>query len=403
MRGVTDVKQALWAIALVSIAGLSLAACEKAQEKPVDSGEVISAIPDTGAAAAGGGGGTGVGAAAGGDTAIGTGASAGKDTASGSGSSVRGGAFGGKGATGQGRAASGGGASGRVVARVGVGGAVTAGKGTATVVFQTTPPGARITLLAGDGKAVSEATSSAAVVLPAGSYAWEVEMAGYLTDKSGSERLVLTAGENDTVRVVLTAMGDRRQILNKADEAFDARRCGEAVRLYSEIPKPAEISGAVGSEWVNVQMRIAQCSIETRDWENALEAIALVKASRPRDWSATYYQGQVQCQMKEFDRGSVTLRDLKGLQGILAAEDYRAVLLLSTYGVATCNRLEYESIDSPLRAQDQLELFLSDYTQFLDGAKRLQARGGFPSAFKRELDQALKSATSNYAKYAPKP
>jgi len=233
-------------------------------------------------------------------------------------------------------------------------------KGSGTVVFQTTPPGARVALFAKDGKPAVVVVGGDPVTLSEGAYSWAVEMTGYLSDRSGSERFVLTAGKSDTVRVALTAVGDRKQILNKADEFFDARRCTEAVRWYSEIAKPAEMSGIVGTEWVSIQMRIAQCSIETKDWENAEEALALVRASRPRDWTATYYQGQLQCQRRQFDRGTATLRELKGLQGILSPEENRAVLLLSTYGVATCNRLEYESIESPVRAKDQLDLFLSD-------------------------------------------
>jgi hypothetical protein len=274
--------------------------------------------------------------------------------------------------------------------------------GMANIIFKTTPPGAHVRLLAKDGTVVGEVTSPNPMQVQAGTYVWEVDLTGYLPDKSGTERVVLSAGKTDTVSVALNPIGDVKTVRDRADKAFATRGgCSEAVRLYESIPKPAEMNSALGTDWVTGQMRVAQCSMELREWNKALDALSVVKGARPREWTASYMEGQVYCQMGQYEKGSTTLRDLKGSNlGSLSTGARQAASLLSTYGVATCDRLEYEASGQPERNKDQLELFLGEYEEFISGAEKLQARPGFPADYARELTNALKSAKDNFAKHS---
>ena len=193
---------------------------------------------------------------------------------------------------------------------------------------------------------------------------------------------------------------ERPALLLAADRAFATRSgCSEAVRGYASFPKPADLSSADGSDWVNAQLRIAQCSMELREWARSLEAIANVKSARTREWSAPYFEGHVYCQMGQFERGTKAFRDMSGLLGTLSTGARQAVTLLSKYGMATCDRLDYEVSRQPERNRDQLELFLGEYEEFLTGAERLQSGAGFPAEYAREFASAIKSARDHVAKY----
>lgn len=205
----------------------------------------------------------------------------------------------------------------------------------------------------------------------------------------------------DTATVAVPRAAERAPFLKDADRAFGSRAgCGEAVRLYATLPKPADLAGAPGSEWVTTQLRIAQCSMEMREWTRSLDALANVKSARPREWSATYFEGQVYCQIGQYERGTKTFRDLNGLMGTLGTSARQAVSLLSKFGAATCDRLDYESSRQPERDKDQLDLFLGEYEEFIRGAESLQARSGFPGEYARELSAALKSARDHSVKHS---
>ncbi|MCC6243143.1 MAG: hypothetical protein IT353_09895 [Gemmatimonadaceae bacterium] len=200
--------------------------------------------------------------------------------------------------------------------------------------------------------------------------------------------------------VATRATRERAPILLAADRAFATRSgCSEAVRAYSSFPKPSDLSGPDGADWVTAQLRIAQCSMELREWARSLEAIANVKAARTREWSAPYFEGHVYCQMGQFERGTKAFRDMSGLLGTLSTGARQAVTLLSKYGMATCDRLDYEVSRQPERNRDQLELFLGEYEEFLTGAERLQSGSGFPAEYAREFASALKSARDHVNKY----
>jgi len=212
--------------------------------------------------------------------------------------------------------------------------------------------------------------------------------------------VVSPAAAVDTSRTQRPAR-ERSEVLLSADRAFASRSgCSEAVRLYASVPRPTDLNGPDGTDWVTAQLRTAQCSIELREWTRALDAIALVKASRPREWSAAYFEGHVYCQMGQFDRGTKAFRDLTGLMGTLGTGARQAVTLLSKYGTATCDRMDYEASRQPERNKDQLELFLGEYEEFLKGADRIQATGGVPSEYAREVSLALKSARDHVTKYS---
>lgn len=208
----------------------------------------------------------------------------------------------------------------------------------------------------------------------------------------------------DSARVSAVAAArparERSAMLVAADRAFATRSgCSEAVRGYASFPKPSDLSGADGSDWVTAQLRIAQCSMELREWARSLEAIANVKSARTREWSAPYFEGHVYCQMGQFERGTKAFRDMSGLLGTLSTGARQAVTLLSKYGMATCDRLDYEVSRQPERNRDQLELFLGEYEEFLTGAERVQASAGFPAEYAREFASAIKSARDHVAKY----
>ncbi len=212
--------------------------------------------------------------------------------------------------------------------------------------------------------------------------------------------MVAPAAAVDTSRAPHPAR-ERSAVLISADRAFASRSgCSEAVRLYASVPRPSDINGPDGTDWVTAQLRTAQCSIELREWTRALDAIALVKASRPREWSAAYFEGHVYCQMGQFDRGTKAFRDLTSLMGTLGTGARQAVTLLSKYGTATCDRLDYEASRQPERNKDQLELFLGEYEEFLKGADRIHSNGGVPTEYAREVSSALKSARDNVTKYS---
>lgn len=209
-----------------------------------------------------------------------------------------------------------------------------------------------------------------------------------------------TAAGLDTARTP-RPVRERSAALLSADRAFASRSgCSEAIRLYASVPRPSDINSPDGTDWVGAQLRTAQCSIELREWMRALDAIALVKASRPREWSAAYFEGHVYCQMGQFDRGTKAFRDLTSLLGTLGTGARQAVTLLSKYGTATCDRLDYEASRQPERNKDQLELFLGEYEEFLKGADRMQSTGGVPTDYAREVSSALKSARDNVTKYS---
>ena len=212
--------------------------------------------------------------------------------------------------------------------------------------------------------------------------------------------IVSTSSVPDTLSATVVRPIERAQFLKDADRAFVSRAgCADASRLYAALAKPADLTGAVGSEWVTAQLRIAQCSMELREWTRSLEALANVKSARPREWSAPYFEGQTYCQMGQYERGTKTFRDLNGLMGTLATGARQAVSLLSKFGTATCDRLDYEASRQPERDKDQLDLFLGEYEEFIRGAEALQARTGLPAEYAKELSSALKSARDYSAKY----
>ncbi len=267
----------------------------------------------------------------------------------------------------------------------------------ATFTFETTPPGAIVRLIGRDGQVI-QGVSPAQLAVPPGSYKWEVELNGYVPDQSGASRVIVGAGESEKVRVPLTALGDRKQILERAQKAFaNVSTCDEAITLFEALTKPSEMNGQLGTEWVDSRLRIAQCGMALKDYDRALAAIADVRRERPRAWLASYYEAQIYCDIKNWRKGATSLNGLSGTYvGAMGVEERVTIPLLVSYQRAICDMKEYDELGQPERNKELLNRFLDKFDEFIDGAERLKSGRGFPAEYEQELTNALMSAKRLY-------
>ena len=271
--------------------------------------------------------------------------------------------------------------------------------GQRTVLFRTTPPGARIRLTSSAGAILEPTRANPALFsVPAGVYSWEVELAGYLPDRSGEKnRVDLLSKGADTLEVTLTPAVDRVSRMESANAAFNEDRCPQAIAIYQSIERPAEMGTDVGRTWLASRGRLAQCQRKLRQFDPAIATYNQILAAEPFQWNAKYELGGTRCEKKEFKQGADVLRELAGPYLNNVPQDRRpAVQALARYGRAICQLKDYQSQAQPDNHPELRDPAVRLFDEFIFAADKA-LKDGVPAEIKNMLTRALNDATTKRA------
>lgn len=247
-----------------------------------------------------------------------------------------------------------------------------------TIVFQTKPPGAKVRLIGTGGRFVEAPSATPAVfVVPADVYAWEVEMGGYLPDRSDERTKIDVVGQlADTIVLTLTTAGDWRAKLANANEAFTAKRCAEAITLYGSLERPAQMSSELGQTWLESRTRLAQCMRDLRQYPQAVAVFKQVLEVEPRQWGARYEMANTLCLARDYRQAASVYSDVgEGpLLNRVSSDRREAVQALARYGRGLCKFREWNASPQPERHPEMREPALRLLQEFVGMADEALSR-----------------------------
>jgi hypothetical protein len=260
------------------------------------------------------------------------------------------------------------------------------------VTVETTPAGARIRLRNRQDGKVYERVTNGVLRVPPGIYSWELELDGYMPDRSRERDLNLTVAASEKISRVLSP-ADGQEALAQADNAYQAGRCAEAVRLYTSVRRPEQLDGALGESYAQSRFRLAQCAQRVREYDDAMKAYVEVLAVAPGQWTAKYQLGRLHCDIGEYSKGRVHLRELEGsFLGKVPPAKKSTVQALARYASAGCQVREFTTKDHPDRYEDLKVSALAALEEFIAAGERLVRRGNVPSELTSQLNSAIADA-----------
>jgi len=246
-------------------------------------------------------------------------------------------------------------------------------------------------------RVVGEKASPARFEVDPGDYAWEVQRDGYLTDRSLARSISVMQKPADTVEVTLTPAGDVRGIVERADAAFRAGRCADAMELYDRVTPPADFRGEASMMWLESRFRYGQCAKREDEFDRALAAFKSILDVRRDQWAAKYEMGLTYCTARQYNDGLRNFREMEGpYLGGVSAEKKQAVRTLARYGSALCNHLDYERQEYPDRFADLRESTIGGFEEFLEAAEPIQGRA--PADAQATLRAAVQDAKRRLAR-----
>ncbi|MBK8056868.1 MAG: hypothetical protein IPK33_03000 [Gemmatimonadetes bacterium] len=259
-----------------------------------------------------------------------------------------------------------------------------------TVVVSTTPPGATVRLLDANG-VVAEGVSPHAFVVDPGDYGWEVQLEGYLRDRSLSRSIGVTQKPADTVQVELTPVGDMNDIVKRADSEYSKGNCGVAMDLYEQVARPAGMRGEASMIWLESRYRLGQCAKREQEYDKAQAAFRAILEVRRDQWPAKLELGLTACAARSYNDGLRSFREMEGpYLGGVSAEKKQAVRVLARYGAAVCNHQDYERQEFPDRFTDLRESTVGALEEFIEAADALE--GKVPADAQSTMRSALQDA-----------
>ena len=271
--------------------------------------------------------------------------------------------------------------------------------GQRTVLFRTNPPGARVRLVSGTGAVIEASRANPSLFqVPAGVYSWEVELAGYLADRSGQKNRVDVSDKTaDTVSLNLTPAGNVMSQLESGNSAFNEDRCPQAVAIYQNIERPGELASDVGRTWLASRGRMAQCQRKLHQLDNAIATYNVILAAEPFQWNAKYELGGTYCDKRDFRHGAETLREIGGAYLNNVPQDRRqAVQALAKYARGICQLKEYQSQAQPDSHPELRDPAVRSFDEFIFSAEKL-LKDGVPEGIKGMLTRAYNDATTKKA------
>jgi hypothetical protein len=263
--------------------------------------------------------------------------------------------------------------------------------GTAEVRFETSPAGASVVLRS--GKMTYNGTTPFTVKVPAGNYAWTVSKDGFLRDSSGSAGLQLVAAPR-TVSIALMNASDWSGIADKADTAFAAGNCEQAVPLYRSLDKPKERGSRTYERWAETRMKLGRCSQRLKDPAGAVEALKAARDDNPGgvNWRIVYELGIAQCSNLSFTEGRRTFGELDGqIRNRVSSENRPAMRALSYYGRAFCDYQDFESRTGTPPAALVAALD-DDFERFFKSAEAAKEQGAMSADVNKLLNEAIADA-----------
>lgn len=268
------------------------------------------------------------------------------------------------------------------------------GPGLRSARFETRPAGARVRLRDMEtGAVLDEGRTPATLQVPPGVYQWEVELDGYVEDRSYERPLDLENSSSATIRRTLLPLAWQAQV-TRGDEAYNAQDCSSAIRLYTGLDRPAQLDGRVGTIWAGTRLNLGLCYDREREFDRAVAAFSEVLQVLPGQWSAKYHLGRLSCTIGEYKAGRSHFSELEGpFLGRISADLKGTVQALARYGSARCLYQELLDKSQPERHDDLRFAAISGFQEFiLRGADLVEK--GVPANLRTPLDEALADARS---------
>ena len=263
--------------------------------------------------------------------------------------------------------------------------------GTAEVRFESTPAGAAVVLR--QGKSTFTGTTPFTTRVPAGTYSWLVDKEGYLPDSSAAGGLQLVAGPR-TVSIQLMNASDWSGIADKADAAFAAGNCDQAVPLYRSLDKPKERASRTYERWSLSRMQLSRCSQRLKDPAGAVEALRTARDDNPGavNWRIVYELGIAQCSNLSFTEGRRTFGELDGqIRNRVASENKPAMRALAHYGRAFCGFQDFEN-RTGTPPQALVMALEDDFERFFKSAEAAKEQGAMSAEVNTLLNEAIVDA-----------
>jgi hypothetical protein len=268
-----------------------------------------------------------------------------------------------------------------------------------SIVFTTSPPGARVRLKSTTTGKVYEHVSPWTFSVPSEVFSWEVELANYLPDQSRQRMVDVVAKSSDSVDVALTPAGDRKALLQRADVEFAKPRgagCAEAIRLYESVAQPNDVSGSVGAEWRESRLKEGQCFELQHEYDKAIHNFEQVLSAEKGQWSAKYELGVTQCAAKDFAAGNQNLREMGGpFLGQVSAELKEFVRSIARYGSGLCKFNEFSGKSQPERFPDLRDQAISSFEEFMSTGESLLS-GRLSNDLKSSISRDLADAKAKH-------
>ncbi len=263
--------------------------------------------------------------------------------------------------------------------------------GSAEVRFETAPAGATVVLR--QGKSTFTGPTPFVAKVPPGTYTWSISKEGFLPDSSGSGGLQLVAAPR-TVSVQLMNANDWSGIADKADAAFQAGTCEQAVPLYRTLDRPRERVSRMYERWTESRMRLARCSQRINDPAGAVEALKSLRDDNPGgvNWRAVYELGLAQCSNLSFTEGRRTFGELDGqIRNRVASENRPAMRALAYYGRAYCGFQDFDN-RTGTPPQSLVTALDDDFERFFKTAETAREQGAMSPEVNKLLNEAVSDA-----------
>lgn len=263
-----------------------------------------------------------------------------------------------------------------------------------TVLIRTVPSGAKVKLVANGTGQIFEGTTPITFPVPPNIYKWEIELPGYMSDRSVRNDVDVVSNQADTVSITLTRSGDVSALMARAEAAYRAQGgsgCEEAVRIYKQLPVPADVRSAQGIQWLEGQYHAGQCQYQLKEYDDAEALYAAILIRNPSQWAAKYELARTNCQTRQFSKGIQHLRELRG-PFPLSADIGPAVKAIAKYGETECRYKDLQSKDQPDRFPDLREQVKGGFEEFVEGAEPLLQGSTFPVDVRKLLQESLAKA-----------
>lgn len=179
------------------------------------------------------------------------------------------------------------------------------------------------------------------------------------------------------------------QQLSTANEAFRRGNCLQAVQLYQQVPRAADLNSPAGRSWIEGRLQQALCERRLKRYDAAIITDKSVLEAEAFQWQAKYDLAGTYCESGDYAKGAETYRSINGpYLNRIPQESKWAVEALARYGRGVCKYQELHNQAQPDNHPEMKDESLRLFSEFLFSAEG-QSKDSLPAQIKDMLTKAI--------------